>query len=481
MSFKQALVMLLCFSACLRGAAAKVVFVAELTTPGSTVPWTLLKNSPWTAVGRGQLSDSGRRSQYVAGMDLKTRYPALLNTTLPAGSVDYVFFQEPNTINSGHLRLSALFDGQQKNEDLPFPNEDPRLAPGTVQLTLNFSEVDFNRSLPHKFLPPLIAGSNNYQDFSLDKSRCPVARSYEMRGQQKFAALLTTMAVTPVVKQIIETAADLYDQEANPKFANKDDLETCRTLAEFAIAEFYNDPKAQFDRADRADFVGLRNCFSAYQASMFSDPVYLQAYVTPYLLSVRAEIAAAASDPAKYKKRYHLFSDNQETVLAVLLQAGITSADCILLDLKNRQDTFGCPKNFEQASMLTFELHQREEGDKGFFVQFKLNGEPKNFCGLPETDKDPFSCPLQAFHERVQLLTIPDLKTWCRQAPFSPDHSNSHDLWRIFSFAMVILIVLLAMTGWMVYQYQTASEQTADVTESFNKTMGATIEEKVPA
>ncbi len=472
---------LICLCVLAWAACAKVVFVAELTTPGSTVPWTLLRNSNWTKAGRGQLSDAGRRAQYVAGLDLRSRYPELLNGSLPQGSVDYVHFQEPNTINSGHLRLAGLFDGQLKSADLPFPNEDPRLAPGSAKLTLNFSQVGFNSSLPKGFLPPLIAGTNNYQDFSLDKARCLVARSYEVRGLQKFNAQLAAAGATQLLRRVIEEAAELYEMDVDPRFEGKADLETCRALAEFALAEHLNDPAAQFASPASRLFVSLRNCFAAYQASLFADPLYLQAYVTPFLRALRAQLLAAAED-VQGKKRYLLFSDSQETVFAVLLQAGLVSADCIVRDLQLEQDTFGCLKNFQQASALAFELVRRDPG-RGFAVQVRLDGALQNFCGLAESDPDAQACPLEAFLQRLDALTIPDLQAWCRQTPFGPDHGGSLDLWRVLALAASVLALLVAMLGWMLYRHLTAKVQTADVTESFNKTMGATItmDEKIPA
>ena len=465
------------FAACLLFSAlgCKVLFVTEVTSPGSSVPLNVLKESQWTKVGYGQLTDSGRRTQYLAGADLKFKYPDLLNTgTLPFGAVDYSYFQKDNTITSGHIRLYGLYENQQINKDLPFDNEDTRLNPGNINLTIDLKSIGFRTPLPNGILPPLLAGSNKYQNSILLKSSCPEVQKVEDRMNSHIEKVTEDRTIKEKIQKLIQTSTILYGQENNPRFKGKSDLKTCHDIADFVIQEYYNDPKAQFDSLDSPTFVNLRNCHAAYQASLFSESEYLRAYVTPILSTIKSQIAQIVDPSSKSKMKYMLHSVNQEMVMAIMLQSKLFSSSCIFDDLREDKSTQGCYKNTEQTSTLAWEVHR--EGDQAY-IQTKLNGLLVNFCHRTDSEKDYLNCPVGMFNDRIDYLVHSRLDEWCNTRE---DPKKFHDLWKLMTLIMIVIVVLFALGSWIQYNhFRSSNNEDEEMVYSAGKTIhGETLVEE---
>lgn len=432
-------------------AQSKVVSIVELAVPGSTIPWEILKEDKWTRFGRNLLTDSGRRASYIAGYDLRNRYPDLFGDTkgFTAKSIDYSFAQEGGILGSGQAHLLAVVDQFSDTQKLVFANDDYRMFPPSP-ITFNTSEIDFNTALPHNHRPQEFNSILKTPSLRLDNTRCPFAGE---RQKSAISAFNTKIAndegLNRVIKQTIADASKAYGKDSDAMFAGKSDLKTCQILADYAIQEYLNINEAAFSSSSQT-FTSLKNCYSLYQHSLFADSGYLQSYVTPFLslLSTQVTNSFQPNSPTKLT----LFVERHELLLAVLTSAGVVSKDCVMSDLREMKDSVDCFKNWQQVSAIIWELHQESDGSQ--VVKTVLNGNPIHFCSDKDRTADK-GCPVAQFQSRIKELTNPSLDSWCQQgvkpAPTpekQTDNEKAYNFWKMFTFAMILLILIMGVVMW---------------------------------
>lgn len=449
--------------ALLSSVQSEIIAVFEYARHGARGPLHNIVKVDWIdKYGPEELTPNGMRQEYLLGMQMAHTYKDdIFNDKFTIDMLETSSTNFNRTIASAYSHVAGMVD-QFNSKDLPFPNDDKRLQPPVLTID---PQVGFTTPLPNKFNPIPIHGRVNQRKLQPIKSTCPYGTKIAQESQKNVSKWLTEQ---PKIITMLEEAAAAYKIDAKAvNGRNTIDLTTCERLGDFAIQDYFNNPKAEISKTgteeQQALYKQLEKCYSVAAMSRFNNSEFVQNIVSELLIEISTLMQKKLTD-SKFGKKFFYYSGHDDMMTAILIGAGILDPSCIFEDLAAGTARPRCMNTPPLAASLVWELHRVGEA-KEIEVYVKYNGEKVDFCGLLDDDKN-YKCTWKQFQDRISALTNENWKYWCVNGR-PDDISEEIQLWKIITYVCggLCLLAVLMIVG-VLHQLRSRTSR-ADI-DNFN-------------
>ena len=424
---------------------AELLMITTIMAPGSEVPYYLFKNKDWTKVGKGQLSPAGLRSQFLLGQDFSKRYQEFLVPELNTTNFDSAYHQDTVSVQSAYAFATGTFKIVRKKV-LPFPDYDERLF-SQAGHTFDLSEFTYDTPLPHGYIPVELEGTNDPDRVRITSNKCPKTSDVVKMANIDMQKNIEGAKFTDSLKKTIQSALTKYGFDKESPIFKSSDLRSCSQIGYFAMMDYLNSADEGFE-LDENDLTELRNCYSAYVASRFTDKDYASVMVSPFLQTLKQTFASRVK--GETLARLNVFSVKIEVLYTLALAAGVAKSGCIFEDFYLQRNSPDCWKPTQQSASLTWELHRSDDSPDQYFVRTLMDGKPINFCRLDDAGSNIFDCRHEVFEHQIDTHIKRDFQDWCNPSDKQDQAAKNPKsrFWQFFSFFMLFLVTILGAIGY---------------------------------
>ncbi len=426
----------------------EVIAVFEFARHGARGPLVdIMGNTGWLKTwGAEQLTGNGMRMHYHLGSEIKYRYPDIFNQNFKVSQMEAISTNFNRTISSGLSHFFGLFD-MYKGEELPFPNNDPRLQP--PKLTID-PEVGFKTALPKGFTPIPITSKLNQRILMPIRDDCPYGKKIALDTK---ATINELVMKSPKVTELLQTGASKYgiknvadlSQLANGQ--STPDIESLFVLGDYAIEDDIHNPDAVVTKhlKNKDLYKQLENAYSVATIARFNDSTYRKNIVSEFLLEILNRTKEIISKE-NYDMKYFFYSGHDDILSALLLSTNVISADCMISDLVSGNTTLGCDGSPSLASNVVFELHREKDADKrkesSYSVKVRYNTKFIDFC-VKLNDGEEFVCKYDEFERKITELTNSRYMDWCVNGEDDESFEAEVAIWKFVTLGMIALFFSL--------------------------------------
>lgn len=409
--------------------------------------------------GVEQLTGNGMRMQYYLGKAMRTKYPAIFDSTFSVNHMEAYATNFNRTIASGLSQFTGLFD-MFKGPEVPFSHDDKRLQP-PVQLTVN-TDVGFKTALPQGYTPIPITSKLNQRKMQIIRDDCPYGNQKALDAKKKLSEFIMKQ---PKVKDLLERGAkkygitDISDINFKATGERTTDIDTLFFLGDFTIQDYLHNKHPTISKDGEPGEGGnplydqLETAYSLATLARFNDTEFTRNVISEVLFEIKAAFHNKMTNKS-YDKRFILYSGHDDMLTAILQASGHLDAKCLIERLMSG-DSRKCTNTPDLAASMVWELHEEGEGEKvQHYIKVKYNSKYIDFCAL-YNEADGYKCSYQEFSSRLELIANRDFRDWC-YAGDDKRRAEAIELeWKIITWSMLILLVLLFLGfGFTIYKLQ---------------------------
>ena len=409
------------------------VLILEIARHGTRAPVSEILKADWMeGLQESDLTPSGMRQHYYAGLEMKNRFPQIFTQNLSRNEVWLRSSLRHRTIISANSHFVGFMEGSATPEKMPFSPEDPRITP--PGLKMDPKSITFTTAVPNEYNPVAIYSPPKVLEemlIPLSPETCSNGKTASSEFGKKFK---TELVQSKGFMDMLNEAAKKFGVDVSKE---SDKFKTCEKLADFMVHDYLNNPKPILDATDPL-FPRLVRCLDFTNVIMFMEPRLHRVSISALLQDILSKIKRKTSGDASFALKYALYSTHDTVLAPVLMAAKAIDAQCFYEDLKAGTFTDKCGEAPQTAGNIVFELRNKKDSNNEYEVVLYYDLKPVNFCGAP-------ACSLQQFEKWVQENTEENYRVICdpsKEKKEDPSVPKDDRYWKIGFFVGLAVFLL---------------------------------------
>ena len=275
---------------------SNVVMVVELIRHGSRAPISSVIPQPWIQeAGLGELTNPGKRMQYLLGLNTRQRYPTLFPKTQKTLKMnEFWMFSTPynRTIESAISHTLGLFEGGMNSSDtLPFKNNSdsrffpPQMLPPKNQPLFDLKTINFSTPLPFGFQPFPVYTTFPQDEFLLMDGCTNVwKQNYASMSEFNDKNLTSSKKFNQRYQELLKKL-NLSEKWISKNWGNLNLFLKSTRICDFVVMSILNNNTFEIGFGSDSYYFCL-NVLGAIEETDFAKPGSAEAFVTPSLRQI---------------------------------------------------------------------------------------------------------------------------------------------------------------------------------------------------
>lgn len=452
------------FIVCIVTCEKQPKMIIEIINEGAYTPkssFGKIFEQPWMqGLGSGQLTNTGRRQQYLLGRRISVEYSDLFKDVLDSEEISVKSIRYDRHFGSAQSHITGMF---LEKMEVKFDEKDLRLAP-PFPMTQEERTLNTRDSIPGDPETILIIGDNPNRDTTF-RLHSPLVCPKTKRSTSSYSRELSE-------KLDLQKELERMVKKLGIALTRYDNLALCSFVAEFMVSKYFNDPNSGLDPKEE-DFRNIERCIAGQEIYKYADDSQVKLVGSSLGLKISSLITNKIKELQKKNKNsktpiFSLYSTENETLVPLLLSLGILNKDCLSQELFDKKKIKNCVEYPKYASSLIFELEYDTLTDK-YGVKTRFNGKYYQICKQDDHSKSEVSCPFNDFISLFNRTFREDWYEYCGLDHQMETISNSNtQKILIVLLTLINLILLVLMAGFVLFYFKKKRDRKISVnTEQF--------------
>lgn len=268
-----------------------VLHITEIIRHGSRAPFDVFKDVDWIKEYQsGDLTNNGVRMHFVAGQEIRKRYPTIFNSPLNSEEIYVRSTAYNRTIQSAMVHLYGIFYNDTSKKIDFDANDQKVLPPFNPKPKV---DVDFKTALPVNYIPlPVHSAEDKNNDLFLGADTKICNKTWNSHFAAFYKIQDKLIKLQSFKNPILEAIEKLQLNVEESKIQNFD-LNLAYYISDFVISDYYNNPKPILD-ISKPDMLALykklERIYTVVLYSYYADEKYRKVFISNFMREILRQI-----------------------------------------------------------------------------------------------------------------------------------------------------------------------------------------------